>query len=78
MAKKILNEEQLQERADKVIKSWSNRITMKDAFTWLSDLDLKSVHGKIYWIGNIEGQEKQGEIAMYYIERTANQRSELR
>lgn len=78
MAKKILNEEQLQERADKVIEVWRNRSTMKDAFTLLSDLDLKSVYGVLYWIGGISGWEKQGEIAMYYIERTANQRGELR
>ena len=77
MAKTILNLEQLQERADKVIKAWSNRITMKDGYILLADLDLLSVHGVLYWVGNIAGWEKQGELAMYYIKCSANQRSEL-
>jgi len=78
MAKKILNLEQLQDRADKVLGAWSNRATMKDAYTLLLDLDLRSVHGVLYWIGNIKGWEAQADIAMYYIERTANQSKALR
>jgi len=74
MAKKILNIEQLQDRAEKIIKAWSNRITMKDGYTLLADLDLKSVHGTLYWIGNIAGWEKQGELAMYYLECESNKK----